>query len=330
MEPLLDIRRSRSAFRRRRGPRWRSCAALARRRAARDRRPGGGVGVGQEPDRARGARTGADSGADPRRQRSGSSGRELIGLPERELRAIRGARIGLVFQEPSAALNPVLTVGAQIVEAIRAHRRTRAPARAGGRSSCWTASRFPTPSGGFGEYPHQLSGGQRQRVVLALALAAGPDLLIADEPTTALDVTLQAEVLDLLVELRDELGLGVLLITPRLRRWSPRSATASRSCTPARSSSRAPVAELFARPLHPYTRGLLAALPRLGAPAPRGALPSIPGQVPGGDGSAVGLRRSTRAAASACRSARIVRPRLVDRAAAACAAWRVRARGAPG
>jgi oligopeptide/dipeptide ABC transporter ATP-binding protein len=218
----------------------------------------------------------------PGRILSGSvrlNGRELVGLPERELRAVRGARIGLVFQEPSAALNPVLTVGAQIAEAIRAHLPvSRASAR---RRAIDLLDRLsiPDPERRYGEYPHQLSGGQRQRVVLALALAAGPDLLIADEPTTALDVTLQAEVLDLLVELRDELGLAVLLISHDL-------GVVAQICDrvavmyAGEVVESGTVAEVFARPLHPYTRGLLAALPRLGAPAPRGELPAIGGQVP--------------------------------------------------
>jgi oligopeptide/dipeptide ABC transporter ATP-binding protein len=206
-------------------------------------------------------------------------GRDLVGLSERDLRAVRGARIGLVFQEPSAALNPVLTVGAQVVEAIRAHRAvSRAAARAQAAELLGRLA-IPDPERRLKEYPHQLSGGQRQRVVLALALAAGPELLIADEPTTALDVTLQAEVLDLIGNLRDQLGLGVLLITHDL-------AVVSQLCDrvavmyAGEIVESGPVRALFERPLHPYTRGLLAALPRLGEPAPRGALPSIPGQVP--------------------------------------------------
>ena len=206
-------------------------------------------------------------------------GRELVGLPERELRAIRGARIGLVFQEPSAALNPVLTVGTQIVEAIRAHQPVAAGVARERALDLLRRLSIPDPARRLGEYPHQLSGGQRQRVVLALALAAGPDLLIADEPTTALDVTLQAEVLDLLVELRGALDLSVLLISHDF-------AVVAEVCDRLAVMYAGEVVEegsvtrVFARPLHPYTRGLLAALPRLGAPAPRGALPAIPGQVP--------------------------------------------------
>ena len=206
-------------------------------------------------------------------------GRELVGCSEPELRAIRGRRVGLVFQEPAAALNPVLTVGHQVVEAIRAHRRTStADAR---RRAVELLARLalPEPERRLRDYPHQLSGGQRQRVLLAIALAAGPDLLIADEPTTALDVTVQAQVLELLAELRRELGLAVLLITHDL-------AVVAGSCDrvavayAGRVVEEGSVAELFGAPLHPYTRGLLASVPRLGRPAPRGALPSIPGQVP--------------------------------------------------
>lgn len=217
-------------------------------------------------------------------------GRELVGLPESELRAVRGARIGLVFQEPMAALNPVLTLETQICEAVRAH-----PDRlhAGGARVTARAARaralellellaIPDPQRRLGEYPHQLSGGQRQRAMLAIALAAGPELLIADEPTTALDVTLQAQVLELLERLRRELGLAILLITHDL-------AVVAESCDrvlvmyAGEIVERAAAAELFAQPAHPYTRALLASIPVLGAPAPRGELPAIPGQVPAAD-----------------------------------------------
>jgi oligopeptide/dipeptide ABC transporter ATP-binding protein len=205
-------------------------------------------------------------------------GRELLGLPERELRPVRGGGIGLVFQEPSAALNPVLTIGTQVVEAIRAHRRV--PAAAARRRALELLERLaiPDPARRLREYPHQLSGGQRQRALVAIALAAEPQLLIADEPTTALDVTVQAEVLDLFAALRRDLGLAILLITHDL-------------AVVAQSSDRVavmyageiveagPTTELFAAPGHPYTRGLLASLPRLGS-AGSGALPAIPGQVP--------------------------------------------------
>ncbi len=207
------------------------------------------------------------------------AGQDLTGLTERQLRPIRGRRIGLVFQEPSAALNPVLTIGAQIVEAIRAHHRVpRSEAR---RRAVDLLARLalPDPARRLGEYPHQLSGGQRQRALVAIALAAGPDLLIADEPTTALDVTVQAQVLELFAELRRDLGLGILLITHDL-------AVVAESCDrvavmyAGEIVEEGGVRELFGAPAHPYTRGLLASLPRLGEPAARGHLPSIPGQVP--------------------------------------------------
>ncbi|MEO7795511.1 MAG: ABC transporter ATP-binding protein [Thermoanaerobaculia bacterium] len=218
-------------------------------------------------------------------------GRNLVGLSERELRSVRGARIGLVFQEPMAALNPVLTLETQICEAIRAHpakgpvgkglRVTARAARARARELLDLLA-IPDPERRLGEYPHQLSGGQRQRAMLAIALAAGPDLLIADEPTTALDVTLQAQVLELLERLRRELGLAILLITHDL-------AVVAESCDrvlvmyAGEIVESASSEELFARPAHPYTRALLASIPVLGAPAPRGELPAIPGQVPAAD-----------------------------------------------
>jgi len=206
-------------------------------------------------------------------------GRELRGCAERELRPVRGGRIGLIFQEPSAALNPVLTIGVQIVEAIRAHRAIgRREAR---RQAAELLARLalPDPERRLEEYPHQLSGGQRQRALVAIALAAGPDLLLADEPTTALDVTVQAQVLEMFRALRRDLGLGILLITHDL-------AVLAETCDrvavvyAGRVVEEGPVRDLFERPLHPYTRGLLASLPRLGRPAARGELPSIPGQVP--------------------------------------------------
>jgi oligopeptide/dipeptide ABC transporter ATP-binding protein len=218
----------------------------------------------------------------PGRIRAGSirfDGRELVGLSERELRPLRGGRIGLIFQEPSAALNPVLTIGTQIVEAIRAHREvSRREARERARELLALLA-VPDPARRLGEYPHQLSGGQRQRALAAIALAAGPELLIADEPTTALDVTVQAQVLELLTRLRRELGLAILLITHDL-------AVVAETCDRAivmyagRPVEAAPVGTLFDTPAHPYTRALLASLPRLGSPAPRGRLPSVPGQVP--------------------------------------------------
>ena len=185
----------------------------------------------------------------------------------------------MVFQEPAAALDPVFTVGYQIVEAIRAHRDlSRAAARRRAEELLALVA-VPEPRRRLDAYPHQLSGGQRQRVMMALALAAEPKLLLADEPTTALDVTLQAQVLELLLSLRERLGLGILLVTHDL-------AVVASTCDRVvvmycgEVVEEAPTEALFARPAHPYSRGLLAAVPRLGHPAPRGKLPTIPGQVP--------------------------------------------------
>jgi peptide/nickel transport system ATP-binding protein len=193
-------------------------------------------------------------------------GRDLLGLPEPELRKVRGGRIGMIFQDPATALNPVYTIGFQVAEAVAAHRRvSRREAREEAvrlleRVALADARRR------LGAYPHQLSGGQRQRVMIAMALAAGPDLLLADEPTTALDVTLQAQVLELLERLRQELGLAVLLITHDL-------AVVAETCDRAAVMragevvEEAAVEELFRRPGHPYTRGLLRAWLDLRAPA---------------------------------------------------------------
>jgi oligopeptide/dipeptide ABC transporter ATP-binding protein len=206
-------------------------------------------------------------------------GGDLLALSERQMRRVRGGRIGLVFQEPMSALNPVFTIGSQIAETVRIHRDvSRREAREEARRLLELVA-IPSPARRLDDYPHQLSGGQRQRALTAIALAGSPDLLIADEPTTALDVTIQAQILRLLLDLRDRLGLAVLLITHDL-------AVVAETCDRAvvlyagQVAETAPVARLFAAPAHPYTRGLLAAVPVLGRPARRGELPTIAGQVP--------------------------------------------------
>jgi len=191
---------------------------------------------------------------------------DLLKLAPEALRRVRGARVAMVFQEPATAFNPVYSIGFQIAEAVRAHRRiSRGEAR---REAARLLDRvaFPEARRRLDDYPHQLSGGQRQRAMIAMALAGGPDLLLADEPTTALDVTLQAQILELLDELRRDLGLAVLLITHDL-------GVVAETCDrvvvmrEGRVVETAWVEELFRAPAHPYTRELLAALPRLeGAP----------------------------------------------------------------
>ncbi|MBI5169331.1 MAG: ABC transporter ATP-binding protein [Candidatus Eisenbacteria bacterium] len=204
-------------------------------------------------------------------------GVELLTLPEGEMRRIRGRRISMIFQEPMTSLNPVHTCGAQIAEVAALHEglsREAAHARA---VEMLKLVGIPAPEQRAHEYPHQLSGGMRQRVMIAMALACRPDVLIADEPTTALDVTIQAQILELLARLRRELGMAVLLVTHDL---GVVAETADRVAVmyAGQVVEQADVRALFARPAHPYTAGLLASLPRLGERRER--LRVIPGTVP--------------------------------------------------
>jgi peptide/nickel transport system ATP-binding protein len=208
-------------------------------------------------------------------------GTDLLGLDESEMRAIRGDRISMIFQEPMTSLNPVMRIGDQITEAVRLHRPMT-------RKEAWNQAvemlrlvRIPVPERRALEYPHQLSGGMRQRAMIAMALACRPALLIADEPTTALDVTIQAQILALILDLQKELGMGLVLITHDL---GVVAQTAQRVIVmyAGKKVEEADVETLFAHPLHPYTRGLMASIPTvpsLGAKA--GArLVEIPGMVP--------------------------------------------------
>ena len=204
-------------------------------------------------------------------------GRDLASVEERELRRVRGARIAMVFQEPMTALNPVFTVGDQVAEVVRIHTKAT-------RKEAWTRAvemlrivGIPGPEERANDYPHQLSGGMRQRVVIAMALVLNPALVIADEPTTALDVTIQAQILELLRQLQAQFGTSILLITHDL---GVVAETVSRVLVMYGGEivEEAPVAELFARAHHPYTEGLLGAMPRLGQSRER--LATIPGTVP--------------------------------------------------
>jgi peptide/nickel transport system ATP-binding protein/oligopeptide transport system ATP-binding protein len=203
-------------------------------------------------------------------------GRDLLALSERDMREVRGADISLIFQEPMTALNPVFTVGDQIGEALVVHdRATRRQAKSKA-IDLLRAVGIPTPESRVGDYPHQLSGGMRQRVMIAIALACRPSLVIADEPTTALDVTIQAQILELLREMKSAFNLSLLLITHDL---GVIAETADRVAVmyAGRIVETGPVAAIFSSPAHPYTRGLLASIPG-GAPGRR--LRAIEGSVP--------------------------------------------------
>jgi oligopeptide/dipeptide ABC transporter ATP-binding protein len=203
-------------------------------------------------------------------------GRDLLRLTEREMQRVRGAEIALIFQEPMTALNPVFTIGSQIEETLIVHgRETRRTARQRA-IELLDVVRVPEPARRVREYPHQLSGGLRQRALIAMSLACEPQVLIADEPTTALDMTIQAQILDLLRELQRTLGLALLLITHDLgvvAEMADRVAVMYAG----RIVEEAPARELFGNPKHPYTRGLMGSMPG-GAPGTR--LVAIPGTVP--------------------------------------------------
>ncbi len=221
-------------------------------------------------------------------------GRDLLTLGEEDMRRVRGRRIGFVFQEPMVALNPVYTIGFHIAETLQVHGLASGAAAATRAVELLAAARVPDPARRAREYPHQLSGGLRQRAMIAIALAAEPALLIADEPTTALDVTVQAEVLDLLRDLRRQFGLSLLLITHDLGVVAEMAdRVAVMYC--GRIVEQAPVAALLSAPAHPYTRGLLASVPG-GRSGER--LVAIPGTVPAlgkfGDGCAFAPRCAER------------------------------------
>jgi len=208
-------------------------------------------------------------------------GRALLQLAEQEMRHIRGNEIAMIFQEPMTSLNPVLTVGRQISETIRLHQGVGNSAAKRRATEMLALVGIPDPKRRMREYPHQLSGGMRQRVMIAIALACSPQLLIADEPTTALDVTIQAQILELMQDLKKRVGAAIMLITHDLGVVAE-VAEHVIVMYAGRKVEEAPARELFRRPLHPYTRGLLGAVPRLGASlagqTPR--LAEIPGLVP--------------------------------------------------
>ncbi len=204
-------------------------------------------------------------------------GQDLLKLPESKMRSLRGGRMGMIFQEPMTSLNPVYTCGDQIIESLKVHRNLSPQAARDRAIELFDLVGLPSPSKRVDDYPHQLSGGQRQRVMIALALANDPDLLIADEPTTALDVTIQAQILELMKDLQDRTGTAILLITHDL-------GVVAETCDEVvvmyagTVVEQAPTSALFGDPQHPYTIGLMAAVPRIDVDADR--LATIEGSVP--------------------------------------------------
>ena len=203
---------------------------------------------------------------------------DLLTAPEERLREVRGAQIGMIFQEPMTSLNPVFTVGRQVAEAITAHKNVPQPQAWEQAVEALGRVGIPDPARRAQSFPHQLSGGMRQRVMIAMAMILNPRLLIADEPTTALDVTIQAQILGLMLDMQKQTGAAVLLITHNLAVVAQTAERVAVMYT-GRLVEEARVDDIFAQPLHPYTQGLLACLPsRSGQPSVH--LPTIPGMVP--------------------------------------------------
>lgn len=218
-------------------------------------------------------------GARRRAERMEFAGRDLAALSERQMAALRGDRLAMIFQEPMTSLNPAYTVGSQMTEVLRRHRGMRQDKAAERCAEMLGRVGISAPGMRLGQFPHQLSGGLRQRVMIAMALLCEPELLVADEPTTALDVTVQAQILRLLADLQRDLGLAVLLITHDLGVVA-RVAHQVSVMYAGEIAEQGPAAEVFARPTHPYTRGLLASIPVPGKVRRGEKLGSIRGVVP--------------------------------------------------
>jgi peptide/nickel transport system ATP-binding protein len=238
------------------------------------------------------------------------AGEELTTASPSRMEKIRGAGISMVFQEPMTSLNPVFTIGEQIMETVRAHERMSASAQRARAIEMLDRVGIPSATERLNDYPHQLSGGQRQRVMIAMSLACRPKLLIADEPTTALDVTIQAQVLDLLMDLRDEMGMAIMIITHNM---GVIAEVADRVLVmyAGRIVERSPAADLFDAPRHPYTKGLLACVPTLQQDLHR--LIAIPGSLPEPARRPAGCRFAPRCTyrIEACRTA--IPPLLTQR-----------------
>jgi oligopeptide/dipeptide ABC transporter ATP-binding protein len=249
-------------------------------------------------------------------------GRDLVQAGDDELRRVRGGRIGMVFQEPLSALNPVQTIGRQLCEVLLLHKPISQREALQQAVALLGKVGIPSPEVRVGEYPHQLSGGMRQRVVIAMALSCNPAVLIADEPTTALDVTIQAEILELMSSLQRELGMAILLITHDL-------GVIAQVCDEVvvmyagRVAEQGPVEAIFRRPTHPYTRGLLASIPRLTTPR-KSRLPTIEGTVPSLAEMPAGCRYHNRCpwAEARCAAARPPLELVAENHQVSCIRWR--------
>ena len=232
-------------------------------------------------------------------------GTDLVPLAERALEKLRGARVAMIFQEPMTSLNPVMTIGAQVAEALVVHQGLSRRAADAKALAVLEEVKIPSAARRFHEYPHQFSGGMRQRVMIAMALACEPAVLLADEPTTALDVTIQAQVLGLLADLRERHGMAMLFITHNLgvvAQIADRVAVMYAG----QIVEQAPVHAIFANPAHPYTRALFAAIPRLDMPDQD--LAAIPGRVPPLNGMPTGCRFAPRCplAQSGCETPQVL------------------------
>ena len=248
-------------------------------------------------------------------------GRDLLAIPEEDMRRVRGRAIAMIFQDPSSHLDPVMTVGEQIAEPLMVHEGL---SKAEARSRSIDLLRqvgIPDPRHQYDAYAHELSGGMRQRAMIAAALGCNPTLLIADEPTTALDVTVQAQILRLLLELRDRTGLAIILISHDLGVIAATS-DAVAVMYAGRIVERAPKAELLRRPLHPYTQALIRSQPELASPSE--ALPSIEGQPPSLDAPPPGCRFHPRCryAVPACRTGEVALEQVQETRFSACPRWR--------
>ena len=235
-------------------------------------------------------------------------GVELTGLDEAGMEAVRGDRVAMIFQEPMTSLNPVVTIGEQIAEAYLIHRKATRKEALGEARELLAKVRIPDPAARAMDYPHQMSGGMRQRAMIAMALACRPALLIADEPTTALDVTIQAQILELMLEIQDEMGMAIQFISHNLGVISE-VADEVAVMYAGRIVERAGTDAIFDQPLHPYTKGLIETVPIIGRRVRR--LPAIPGVVPDLMRLPSGCRFSDRCrlADRACREAE---PELTD------------------